>query len=121
MGGWERSDHMGSASLGVPERAALADFVCWVRGRFGGRVRELQLFGSRARGEADAESDVDVLVVIAELTPAERREVARKSGDAMTEQSVLLSPFVMSAEYVAELRARERRVVREIDRDGIPL
>lgn len=31
---------------------------------YGNRLRDLYLFGSYARGEADAESDVDVLIVL---------------------------------------------------------
>jgi predicted nucleotidyltransferase len=40
------------------------------------------LFGSRARGEADEDSDVDVLVTIDDVTPAERREVFGMAYDA---------------------------------------
>ncbi|MBA2243500.1 MAG: nucleotidyltransferase domain-containing protein, partial [Gemmatimonadetes bacterium] len=46
---------------------------------YGERLRGLYLFGSYARGEADAESDVDVLVVLDEI---EQRfdEATRVSG-----------------------------------------
>jgi predicted nucleotidyltransferase len=84
-------------------------------------VRDVRLFGSRARGCAHETSDVDLLVVIDDLTGAERREIAQKSGDALTDWSVLLSPFAVSSQQMAELRASERRIAREIDRDGIPL
>jgi predicted nucleotidyltransferase len=108
-------------ALGAAERAAVADFVDWVRRRFAGRVSELTLFGSRARRDHRPDSDVDILIVVDDLTSAERREIARQSGDAVTDWSVSLSPFAMSSAYIAELRARERRVAREIDRDGIAL
>jgi predicted nucleotidyltransferase len=42
------------------------------------------LFGSRARGEATEDSDVDVLVVIDELTAADAREVDGIVGDILT-------------------------------------
>lgn len=35
---------------------------------YGGRLRGVYLFGSYARGEADAESDVDVLIVLDEVS-----------------------------------------------------
>jgi len=39
-----------------------------LRGIYGGRLRGLYLFGSYARGDEVAESDVDVLVVLGEIT-----------------------------------------------------
>jgi hypothetical protein len=39
----------------------------------GGRVHRIILFGSRARGEARPDSDFDLLVVLRDLTPRERR------------------------------------------------
>lgn len=111
----------GTLPLGAAERGAISEFAFWLRERFGSRVRELCLFGSRARSEAHEESDVDVLVSIVELTSSERREIARQSGDALTRWGVLLSPFAVSTTHLADLRARERRIAREIDRDAIPL
>jgi predicted nucleotidyltransferase len=104
------------------ERVALDEFCAEVRARFGVRLRELALFGSRARGEeASDDSDVDVLVVIDGMTGAEGRAVAHLAGDAMTRHDILLSPFVVSAERTNELRARERLIASEIARDAVPL
>jgi uncharacterized protein len=100
---------------------ALATFVAQVRARFGARVVALALFGSRARGEASEDSDVDVLVVVDGLTFAEGREVDAIVGDLLTEHDVLISPLLLSRERYEHLRARERRIVAEIDRDGVPL
>ena len=41
---------------------------------FGQRLRTLRLFGSRARGDADIDSDADVSVVVEQLTEAERAQ-----------------------------------------------
>ncbi len=103
------------------EEAALAELSAWLRARFPGRVRELALFGSRARGEGHEGSDLDVLVAIEGLSPLEAREVAQFRGDLLTKHGVLVSPFVVSAARIAELRARERRIALEIDRDRVPL
>lgn len=63
------------------EKAALEALTTWVRARFGARVSELALFGSRARGEGNEDSDLDVLVAIEGLTSAEAHEVAQFRGD----------------------------------------
>ena len=103
------------------ESAAVDEFCAWVRARFGDRVRALALFGSRARGDGDESSDVDVLVVVDGLTGAERREIAHQSGDAVTNHDVIVAPFALSASRWDELRARERLIAREIERDEVPL
>jgi predicted nucleotidyltransferase len=100
---------------------AIREFAKRVREAYGPRVRELALFGSRARGEARDDSDADVLVVIDDLTAAEGRHVAGLAGDILTEYDVLVSAFAISTEHAAHLRARERLIAAEIARDGVPL
>ena len=103
------------------ETAALDEFCAWVRARFAGRVRELALFGSRARGEGTSESDLDVVVVVDDLTGGEAREIGHAAGDALTHHDVLLSPFAVSHARMTELRDRERLIASEIARDAVPL
>lgn len=103
------------------ERAALDQLCGWLRARFDRRLRRMTLFGSRARGEGDEESDLDVLVVVDDLTPSEAREISYLAGDILTDHDVLVSPLALSQVWFDELRARERRIVAEIDRDGVPL
>ncbi len=103
------------------EEAALADLGAWLRERFGARLGELAVFGSRARGDSREDSDVDVLVTVDALSSAEAREVAQLAGDLLTRHGVLLSPFIVSRARMAELRQRERLIAREIDRDAVAL
>jgi predicted nucleotidyltransferase len=103
------------------ERAALGDFSDFVRARFGARLSDLRLFGSRARAAGNEESDLDVLVVVDGLTSLEAREIAGAAGDVLTRHEVLLSPFALGRDRYEHLRARERRIIAEIERDGVPL
>lgn len=107
--------------LCAAERAALDQLVAWIRRRFGARVVELTLFGSRARGEGNEDSDVDVLVAIDDVTSGEARDIAHLCGDLLTEHDVIVSPFVLATARLEELRRRERLIAREIRRDGVPL
>jgi uncharacterized protein len=103
------------------ESAVLGEFCAKVRSRFGDRVRLIALYGSKARGDAHDASDVDVCVVIDDLTWPERREVNFMAGELLDEREVLLSPLAMSTEHMNLLRARELLIAAEIDTDGIPL
>jgi predicted nucleotidyltransferase len=84
-------------------------------------LRELTLFGSRARGEGDEDSDLDVAIVVDGLTGQEGREMGWLVGDLLTAYDVIVSPFAVSIAYMEDLRSRERLIAAEIARDGVPL
>jgi uncharacterized protein len=100
---------------------ALEAFVAELRVRFGARLRLLRLFGSHARGEAGPDSDVDVLVVVDDLTRAERTAIIYLAADLDLEHDAGLAPLAMSAAHFAELRARETGLVLDIEQEGVPL
>jgi hypothetical protein len=103
--------------------AAIARLRAALEARFGARLQELVLFGSQARGQAQEDSDVDLLVVVDALTEGERREVfdlAWQAG-ADGDEYVSLAPLPYSTAQATELRSRERLLMREIARDGVTL
>jgi predicted nucleotidyltransferase len=68
---------------------------------YGDRLVRLILYGSQARGDADPDSDIDVLVVIrGEVVPG--REIER-TGDVVSEIS-LAYQTVVSCVFVSEER-----------------
>jgi hypothetical protein len=67
--------------------------------------------------------DVDVLVVVVDLDEAEAREVSRLAYFVDAEPGHAwagLSPLAYSAARADELRAREKLLMRDIARDGVP-
>lgn len=78
----------------------LRRYVDVLQRRYGDDLVSVVLFGSRARGDAKPESDIDVLVVVRDLPrrrwdryegiPALGREVSEEFGDAVT--PILLTP-----------------------------
>ena len=83
------------------------------------KLMAISVFGSVARGEADEESDVDVLVRIESPSFEERRKAAHLAWQVGFEHHLVLSPLVLSESQWAELVHRERLIVDEIDRDGV--
>lgn len=109
------------SSVGGAVRLAVTELASRVRARFGARTREVRLFGSHARGDAHEESDVDVLVVVEDLSEAERRDVFDMAYaiDSSSPEWLGLSPLPYAASQAADLRARERRLLLDIDREGV--
>lgn len=103
--------------------AGLGDFARALRVRFGDRIRELVLFGSRARGDAHEDSDVDVLVVVDGLSDWEKREVSDIAYDvnASSEHWIGISPLACSTAEVREHRLRGRRIWHDIAAEGLCL
>jgi hypothetical protein len=104
---------------------ALARFRAALDVRFGGRVREVVLFGSHARGTASESSDVDVYVVLDDAEYEDRKVVFdlayEVDASAPGEGWVGLEPVVHSTAQAADMRSRERGLLRNIDAQGIRL
>ncbi len=107
--------------LTADEQGALRALKATLAARFGARVTDLRLFGSRARDEGHEESDLDVLIVVDGLEGGERREIGLVSGDLLTRYGVVVSALTLSAAEWARLVRRERLLAREIERDGVPV
>jgi predicted nucleotidyltransferase len=68
------------------------------------RLLELRLFGSKARGDSDPESDIDVLIVLEEFDWETEKAVSHLCFEINIEYGVLLVPVLYSrAEYESEL------------------
>lgn len=94
-----------------------------VRDRFGERTSEIVLFGSYARGTAREDSDVDVLVVIDDLTDREEVEIVDLASAIKRSSAewVGLAPLPLSTARAAELRSRGRLLFRDIASEGVRL
>ena len=89
--------------------------------RFGTRLLTLRIFGSHARGDADESSDIDVAVVVKDLTERERTVAIDLALTAWkTDPSAgQISPLVWSELEFEDRRRAERRIVRDILSEGI--
>jgi uncharacterized protein len=104
--------------------SALERFRARLAERFGERLREVTLYGSYARGSAHDESDVDVFVVVDDLDDNEADEVSRIAYFVDAEpghQWAGLSPLAYDTRHAAEMRAREKLLMQDIARDGVPV
>jgi len=113
-------------TLSSDERRLLIDLAGRFRMRYGDRLERFLIFGSRARGDASEESDIDVLVLLVGSPGDEDREITpawELAGEAMksTHTHAPLSLLVLSTERFAELKRRERRFALDVEAEGIAL
>jgi predicted nucleotidyltransferase len=106
------------------EHAALEDFVARLRQCYGDDVLRVVLFGSKARGDGDEESDLDVLVVV--RVPVEDYEqhwmqIVDMAWEAGFERDVVFSPLIEDEASYAQMRRWNLLINRNIERDGIEL
>jgi predicted nucleotidyltransferase len=83
----------------VPMRA-----VASLRERLGETLVRVSLFGSRARGEADPDSDYDLLVVVEEPGSAAKQAVYEVASDFLVDHRVDVSAKVLPRADFERLR-----------------
>ncbi len=107
--------------LAPNEQAAIRRYIAGIRERFPEGVLSVTLFGSKARGDASAESDIDLLVLVDEESREIRSELWRIASDVSLEHNVVLSVRVFAQSRWAETRRIRLPLYRAIVADGIPL
>ena len=107
--------------LAPDEQSALTELVGWLQDTWGDRITHVWLFGSKARGDSDAESDVDLLIVGRDADDVLREAVGDTAYELSLKYGVLLCEHVLSGQRFAQMRARREPLYRNISRDGIDL
>ena len=103
------------------ERQVAIEFVERVRQRFDGQLVSAVLFGSRARGEAEPDYDMDVLVVMSSADPEVRKEIRYLAVEVWLEHGIYLSTRVWSQAHWRKLEELQTLLYQNIRRDGINL
>ena len=87
---------------------------------YGARLSDLVLFGSQARGDAAAGSDIDILVVLKGTVNA-GKEIERTGG--ITSSLSLRHDVVISSTFVSEDRYQTEKspLLLNIRREGVPV
>lgn len=96
-------------------------FVKRLVAEFGEQLQTVILFGSIARGDADDESDMDILVVLPEIDIEMKRQVRFLATDVWLEYGIFLSTRVLSLAQWRELEKRGTALYRSIRDEGITL
>lgn len=76
------------------EKNILDTFITLMREKIS--VHRVVLFGSRARGDAEPDSDMDVLVIVDDLTEEKEDYISECAWEAGFERGIVVVPVVFS-------------------------
>lgn len=99
---------------------SLQDLLNRLRQHYGDRLAQVALYGSVARGTQNAQSDVDVLVVLDRIDSlSDRTEAYGIAADVNLQRKTSLELQLLSRRELEFLRQTETLLARNLDRDGI--
>ena len=109
-------------SDGRPEvRAAIAAYVRRVETDYANEVLSITLYGSQARGEADAESDTDLFIIVRHDTPTLRQTLVDLAWQVQFEYDIVISDIIRGVEQLSRMQASRFPYYQSIEREGILL
>ncbi|HRI38874.1 MAG TPA: nucleotidyltransferase domain-containing protein [Nitrospira sp.] len=103
----------------VLEQPILQAFKRWVEQGFPGELVRVVLFGSKARGDASAESDIDVLTVVRSQDWKLGDEIRDIGYELEIAHGVVLSIQVMGQRQYQELKARGSTFLEQVEQEGL--
>ena len=108
------------ATAAVSWRIALDRFVTAIRSVYGTRVHSFVLYGSRARGDAELGSDIDILVILDHIADfwSEHRRISDLAWQASEDAEAIVSALPMSR---VDFEERRSPLLLNVRREGVAL
>ncbi|MDI6765255.1 MAG: nucleotidyltransferase domain-containing protein [Bacteroidota bacterium] len=103
------------------EKQLLSELKESLQKQLGTRLSKFVLFGSKARGDSNFDSDLDVAIVVDGLDRNLKREIFDLVADLELKYLYAISSLVLSTEEFNQLLNRERRIAMDIVNEGVPL
>ncbi|MGD9100066.1 MAG: nucleotidyltransferase domain-containing protein [Anaerolineae bacterium] len=98
------------------ERQAVEAFVQALRQQYPDRIRQVLLFGSKARGDSHPDSDIDLLILVDDDHWRFSHAISKMAARISLNRDVLLGPRVIS-----QARWPSTILYRTVADEGIPL
>ena len=90
----------GLTILSEIDEQAVTAFCIKLCDYFHENIEEIRLFGSKARGDDDPESDIDILIIVDKSNPETESKIFDLAYDTSLEYDVVIIPLIQSsAEY----------------------
>jgi predicted nucleotidyltransferase len=79
------------------------------------------VFGSRARGDAVPDSDLDVLVLVEHLSPALHKTISHCAWEVGFEAGILIQTVVMTRDEAEHGPEQSSLLMLAVKEDGVPV
>jgi len=112
---------MKNRSLSSKEIAALKELKEELNIFLGESLIKFVLFGSRARGDYDNKSDIDIAILVSNLSRNHKNQILEKIAEIEFKHLVPISALLLSEGEFKNLKRLERRIALDIEREGKPL
>lgn len=106
------------ANLNKKDKLTLSSFKEKINEALKNKPR-LILFGSKARGDSHSSSDLDVLVILNQLTPEKRQMISDIATDAFLKDGVDISPHIYSQKEYKELLSLQTPFMLSVKEEGL--
>ena len=110
-----------SSLLSPNERRAVTKFAELLHQHFPERIRQIALFGSKARGDSRPWSDIDLLIVTDSENWQFQHAISTLAARVSLEYDVLIGPRVIGQERWERMKQRRFGLYQNIAAEGIPL
>ena len=80
---------------------------------------DVRVFGSRARGEAGFDSDLDVFILVEQCNPAQRRQIAEIAWEVGFEMDRIISTVVATPDQLEKGGLGASPLILNIEREGV--
>ncbi len=105
--------------LNKNEKLALAELLKKLDSKFSQEITQTLLFGSKARGDSNKDSDIDLLIILKEENAQIRWEILTLASQVSLEYDLLINPVISTTKRVE--RQRGFSFYKNAARDAIQL